>query len=176
MSKKPESQTKQFMSKRTRRIYNDLDNEDIELIKRMSKYICSFVEGKKEEDVENVEINKIYARGLIPTFQYKYETNFEIDVMDIERLITLGLFQFKFKPEIVMPKDEAHYMIVSDKIYKMWPRENTGLVFIHLTKEGSEVFGLPDYVNEPNAEAYYRNNISYFQSLRFDEIGKYNKK
>lgn len=165
-----------FMSKRTRQLYNDLDNEDIELIKMMSKYICSFVEGQKTEDVENVEINKIYARGLIPTFHYKYETNFEIDVMDIERLITLGLFQFKFKPEIVMPKGDAHYMIVSDKIYKMWPRENTSLAFIHLTKEGAEVFGLPDYINDPSVEAYYRNNISYFQTLRFDEIGKYNKK
>lgn len=176
MSNKNNNQMAKFMSKRTRRIYNDLDNEDIELIKKMSKYICSFVEGKKVEDVEKVEINKIYTRGLILTLQYKCETNFEIDVMDIERLITLGLFQFKFNPEIRLPKGEAHYMIVSDKIYKMWPRETTGLAFIQLTKEGAEVFGLPDYVNDPSVEVYYRNNISYYQTLRYDEIGKYNKK
>ncbi|MFV0605151.1 MAG: hypothetical protein ACK5NK_04840 [Niabella sp.] len=163
------------MSKRANRIYNELDTGDKELIKIMSNYLCSFVEGEKVVDTENVKINNVHVRGLIPTFMYKHQTNFEIDVMDIERLITLGLFQFKFKPELYLPKGEAHYMVVSNKIYKIWPRENTALSFIRLTKEGAEIFGLPTIAFRPEVESYYRNLITYFPTLRFDEIGKHNK-
>lgn len=166
---------KNQMSKRANRIYNELDTDDKELIKTISKYLCSFVEGEKVEDTENVKINNVLVRGLIPTFMYKHQTNFEIDVMDIERLITLGVFQFKFKPELYLPKGETHYMVVSNKFYKIWPRENTALGFIHLTKEGAEIFGLPTTEFRPEVESYYRNQISFFQTLRFDEIGSHNK-
>lgn len=167
---------KSQMSKRANHIYNELDTYDKDLIKRMSKYLCSFVESEKVDDIESVKINNVRIRGLIPTFMYKYQTNFEIDVMDIERLITLGVFQFKFKPELFLPKGEAHYMVVSNKIFKLWPRENTALAFIHLTKEGNEIFGLPTVEFRPEVENYYRNQVSYFQTLQFDEIGKHNNK
>lgn len=161
-----------FMSKRTRRIYNDLDNEDIELIKKVSKYICSFVDEDIIEQPEKVEHITIYARGLIPTFYYKHQTNFEICVADIERLITLGLFQFKFQFELYLPKDTTHYMVVSDKAYQICPRENTRLAFVHLTKEGREIFELTDFEYDSNVEMYYRNSISYFPTLKFDELRK----
>ncbi|WOO88675.1 hypothetical protein R2F61_07030 [Mollicutes bacterium LVI A0078] len=172
MSNKNKNQVTKFMSKRTRRIYNDLDNEDIELIKRMSKYICSFVDEDIIEQSEKVEHITIYARGLVPTFYYKHQTDFEIGVDDIERLIALGLFQFKFQFELYLPKDTIHYMVVSDKAYQVCPRENTKLAFVHLTKEGREIFELTNFVYDPNVEKYYRNSISYFPTLKFDEIRK----